>query len=64
MSASVLFVYIKAVDRNKPKNFNQKDGEFKFKSSLFKSDVPKFNYGGPELVLYKIFKMHNKFLVG
>ena len=61
MSASMLFVYI---DRYKPKIFIQKDVELKFMFTLFKSDEPKFNYGGSELVLYKIFKMHNKFFVG
>ena len=60
MSASMHFVYI---DRYKPKIFIQ-DINFKFMFTLFTSDVPKFNYGMPDLVLYKIFKMHNKFFVG
>ena len=52
-----------AVDRTKLGNL-ENCAKFKGKFSLFTSDGTNFNYDAWVLVLYKIFKMHNKFFVG
>ena len=52
-----------AGDRTKLGNL-EKYAKCKGKFSLFTSDGTNFNYDASGLVLYKIFKTHNKFFVG
>ena len=63
MSQSARFVDNMADDRTKLGNL-ENCAKFKGKFSLFTSDGTNFNYDASGLVLYKIFKTHNKFFVG
>ena len=63
MSQSEWFVYIMADDRTKMGNL-EKYAKCKGKFGLFTSYEPKSNYDASGVVLYEIFKTHNRFFVG